>query len=245
MKVRGERECQACGTRWSYYETGEVTCPDCGSLRSVAVDDDRRRHTDAPADLELSRYRSAVADDEPVESFATDLEQDCRAYLRRRGFIHAGELRPLDDTYLAVRELLAAVTHYQYDRRVGSDYRAGDEAAFDRYLVSLLAGVENGERPAPAEVPAPLTTARGLAYASALDDYREEVATYLDDDPDPAGRRVLGRVRDHVKRIEALDGDVPPEEVETLVRAALDLHAYLTGDESSLATAQQRLDDLD
>lgn len=245
MKVRGERECQACGTRWSYYETGEVTCPDCGSMQSVAVEDDRRRHTDAPADLDLSPYRSAVAADDPLESYATDLVRDCRAYLRRRGFVHAGELRPLDDTYLAVQELRAAVGDLQRDRRIGADYRGRDEDAVQRYLVSLLAGVDRGERPAADEVPAPLTAARGLAYAAAVGDYREEVATYLEDEPDPAARRVLGRVRDHVKRLEALDGDVPPDDAEALVRVCRDLYAYLAGDESSLAAAGERLDALD
>jgi uncharacterized Zn finger protein (UPF0148 family) len=244
MKVRGERECQSCGARWSYYETGDVACPDCGSLRSVATEDDRKRHTDAPAALDLTRYQTAVAEDEPLDSFATDLQRDCRAYLRRRGFIHAGELRPLDDRFLAVHELLTAVADVERARRMGGGYSTGDDAV-ERYLVALLADIDDGERPSPDEVPAPLTPARGLAYATALGEYREEVATYLDDEPDPAGRRLLGRIRDHVKRVEALDGDVPPGEVEVLVRAFDDLYSYLTGDESALATARERLDGLD
>jgi DNA-directed RNA polymerase subunit RPC12/RpoP len=31
MKIRGERECTDCGTRWSYYDTASVECPQCGS----------------------------------------------------------------------------------------------------------------------------------------------------------------------------------------------------------------------
>ena len=243
MKVRGERECRSCGARWSYFETGEIACPDCGSLRSVAVGSDRRRHTDAPADLDLTPYRNAVAD-EGLEAIGADLERDCRAYLRKRGFIHAGELRTLDDAFLAVHELLTAVADYRRDRRVGVDYGA-DEDAVEAYLLSLLAGADRGERPEPGSVPAPMTAARGLAYATAVDDYREEVATYLDDEPDPATRRVLGRIRDRAKRISALDGDVAPGEVEPLVRACRDLHGYLAGDEAALATATNRLDRLD
>lgn len=244
MKVRGERECQSCRTRWSYYETGEVTCPDCGSPQSVSTNDDRRHHTDAPATLDLSRYRTALADDEDVTAFATDLQKDCRAYLRRRGFINAGTLRPLDDEYLTVLELLTAVTDYSRDRRVGADYSAGDTDAADRYIVTLLTTLDGGERPVPEEVPAPFAATRGLAYVTAVDDYRDEVSTYLDDDPDPPGRRVLGRIRDHVKRIEALDGAVEPDEVERLVRACNDLQRYLAGDETALASAEDRLDSL-
>ena len=51
MKVRGRRECEACGARWSYFDTGEVTCPDCGSLHSVGLDDERALHTASTATL--------------------------------------------------------------------------------------------------------------------------------------------------------------------------------------------------
>lgn len=243
MKVRGERECQNCGARWSYFETGDVSCPDCGSLRSVAVEEERTRHTDAPADVDLTPYRSAIADDADPSTFARDLERDCRTYLRRRGFVHAGDLRPLDDRYLAVRELLTAVVDYERDRRVGVDYGADDDDV-ERYLLALLAGADAGERPAPEDVPGPMAAARGLAYATAVDDYREEVATYLQDRPDEAARRVLGRIRDQTRRIQALDGDVPPATVETLVRACRDLQSYLAGDETALAAATDRLDRL-
>lgn len=243
MKVRGERECQDCGTRWSYFETGDVSCPDCDSLRSVAVDEERTRHTDAPADLDLTPYRSALADDADPSTFATNLERDCRTYLRRRGFVHAGDLRPLDDRYLAVRELLTAVVDYDRDRKVGVDYGV-DSDDVERYLLSLVAGADAGERPTIDEVPEPMTAARGLAYATAVDDYREEVATYLDDHPDEGARRVLGRIRDQTRRVEALDGDVPPATVETLVRACRDVHSYLDGDEEALAAATDRLDSL-
>ncbi len=249
MKLRGERECKDCRTRWSYYETGEATCPNCGSLRSVAVEDKRKRHTDSPVEIDLSPYRDAVSDDADILDVADEIEDDCRTYLRKRGFIHAGELQPLDDTFLAVQELRAAIADERRDKRIGVDrgQRIDDET--ERYLLALLAGADLGERPAPDEVPDSLTDARGLAYATAVHAYREDVATYLDDTPDSEGRRVLERIRDHGKRLNALGGDVPPVEAERLVDACNDLHRYLTGedgrDNGALSTALDRLDRLE
>ena len=247
MKLRGERECKTCGTRWSYYETGEATCPDCGSLRSVGVEDDRKRHTDSPGELDLTPYRAAVADDDAIEDVADDVERDCRAYLRKRGFIHAGELRPLDDTFLAVQELRAAVADYGRDNRVGIERGDRGDGDAERYLLRLLGGADEGDRPAPENVPESLTAARGLACATAVEAYREDVATYLDDKQDSAARRVLERIRDQEKRLSALDGNVAPTEAERLVDACRDLHEYLTGEgdpERSLAAATERLDRL-
>ncbi|MXR22522.1 endonuclease Q family protein, partial [Halobacterium bonnevillei] len=61
MDVRGERECKSCGTRWSYFETGSVACPECGSVRSVGVGE-RSQHTDGNATLDLSDAQRAAAD---------------------------------------------------------------------------------------------------------------------------------------------------------------------------------------
>lgn len=244
MKVRGERECQDCGTRWSYYETGDVACPDCGSLRSVATAEDRRRHTDVPVDLDLAAHRDAVADGD-VRDVADDLARDLRAYVTGRGFIHAGDLQPLDDTYLAAQELRYALEEYGRALRRGTGGDLGGGAG-ELYLLRLLRGVDRGERPPVDEVPGTLRQARGLAVAEAVDDYRDEMTTVLDDRPDPAARRVLGRVRDRTRRVAALDGDVPLEEVETLVHAVRDVHAAVAeGDEGALARADSRLDGLD
>ncbi|WP_049981603.1 DUF7117 family protein [Halolamina rubra] len=245
MKIRGERECKHCGTRWSYYETGETACPDCGSLRSVAVDDERRRHTDSPAEIDLTPHRGAIGDGAEIAEIAADVESDCRAYLRKRGFIRGGELLPLDDTFLAVQELRAALSDYRRAERVGGDRNVADPDAVERYLLDLLRGADDGERPAPGDVPESLAPARGLAYATAVEAYRDDVATYLDDAPDEDARRLLGRIRDQEKRLSALGGDLPPETVESLVRACRDLTRYLNGEAGALATARQRLDELD
>jgi hypothetical protein len=174
MKVRGERECRECETRWSYYETGRVECPGCGSLRSVGVDD-RTAHTDAPASLDLSAYRTQFGEARgtlPVDG-VDELKTDLREYVRKRGFIRGGELLPLDGTYLAARELLEAVDCYD---------RLRDPADPDReYLLNLLAGADDGDRPATGDVPERLREARGMAAARAVDEYRSDLLAFLDE----------------------------------------------------------------
>ena len=65
---------------------------------------------------------------------------------------------------------------------------------------------------------------------------------WLDDHPDPAAGRVHGTLDPHVGRVQAVYGDVPPAESETLVRAAREIASGLTnGDEAALATARERL----
>ncbi|MFC4359018.1 hypothetical protein ACFO0N_13800 [Halobium salinum] len=241
MKVRGRRECKACGHQWSYYDTGSVACPACDSLRSVGVDE-RTRHTASATTLDLSEHRAAVGDgDGDAADLAgeTDaIKSTVREYVRRRGFIHAGDLQPLDETFLAAHELLHATDVYARERNPTDDE--------ELYLVSLLNGADSGDRPAPDHVPPSMAAARGLGYADAVRDYRRDVATYLDDEPDPVARRLLGRLTDRMKRVRALEGDVPVEESESLARATQELSSYLTtGDESAVAAATDRLDRLD
>ncbi len=232
MKVRGQRECQACGHRWSYYETGSVACPACESLRSVGVDD-RHLHTDTPATLDLSPYRTAWADDE-LAGRVDDCKADLREYVRKRGFVDGGVLQPLDDAVLAAHELLQVVDLYGRAR----DPTDGEE----RYLLALLRGADDGERPPPEDVPPAWTEARGLAYANAVADYRRDVVEWLDDHPDREARRTLGTIHERVKRIQALHGDVSPTEAGSLVRATREVGEYLMeGAASSLVSARERL----
>lgn len=234
MKVRGTRECQACGTVWSYYDTGSVTCPDCGSLRSVGVDD-RTRHTDAATDLDLTDHSLAIGDADGIPREAVDdLKRDLRAYLRKRGFVHGGELRPLDDTYLAAGELLQAIDVY---------HRLREPTEVDRlYLLDLLSGAANGDRPAPEDVPENLRAARGLAYARAIDEFRDDFVAFLEDDPHPAARAVVGAVRDRARRVEALQGDVDSASVERLVTAIREVVRDVRNeDEGALARARDRV----
>jgi uncharacterized Zn finger protein (UPF0148 family) len=235
MKVRGQRECKECGTRWSYYETGEAACPNCGSLHSVGVDEDRSLHTAAPKTLDLTPIRNDV-DDAPVRRLAERATERAKEYTAGYGFIDAGDLQPIDDTYLAAMEL----------RHVAGELARKTSVTDDEelYFTKLLKADE-GERPDPEEVPDSLRALSGLAYANAVAEYRSDLRTYLDEHPDPTVRKAMERLADHTKRVRALDGDVPPREAETLVAAARDIGRYLAeDDESALAQAESRLDSL-
>lgn len=232
MRIRGERECQDCGTRWSYYETGSVDCPSCGSIRSVGVDE-RTKHTASSASLDLTAAREALERDRLQEA-VEEAKTACRDYARSVGFVHAGELQELDDTFLAAQELIHAAD------LVGRSFSPSEVE--ELYFLSLLQGADFGERPDPADVPDSMHEARGLAVADAVDAYRNELRTFAVD-PEPAVGRALETLADHVRRFRALEGDVPPDETETLVRIARDLGRYLgSGEESALVAARERLD---
>jgi hypothetical protein len=236
MRIRGERECQDCGRRWSYYETASVECPSCGSLRSVGVDEERTLHTATPKSLDLTDVRNEV-DRRPLREVAETAAEQCRAYVRGYGWIDAGELKRLDDTYLAAQELAHVGT------LLGRRFDLEDDEEY--YLLSLLRGADHDERPGVDEVPKSLRSGRALAYAEAINAYRSDLRSVLDERPDPAASQVLGPIGEHVKRIRAIDGEVPPEESEALVRAVRAVAAYLLeDDETVLAEASDRLDRL-
>ena len=233
MDVRGERECKACGTRWSYFETGSVECPDCGSVRSVGVGE-RAEQTDGAAELDLSAARNAAVDD--LRGALEPAVDACREYCRSRGFVAGGDLLDLDDTYLAAQELRRAAVFLGDAMRVGEDET--------RYLLALLNGADRGERPEPADVPESMRAARGLAYAAAVGAYRTDLRAYCDDEVPEPERGLLERLRDHVKRVKALDGDVDPEDSERLVIAARRLGDAIRGDEAAVEEARAHLNAL-
>lgn len=240
MEIRGERECTECGTRWSYYETGEVACPDCGSLKSVGREE-RELHTDAPAELDLTPVKRGI-DERPLTDVADEIDERCRDYVHDRGFINGGELRELDGTYLIASELASAIRSYERSLSSGA-LDPGTDDAEQLHLFALL----NEERPPPAEVPDSLAPARGLAYAKAVSTYRDDLRSFLDgeDAENPSIRRALGRLDDHLRRVEALDGDVEPRTAERIVEIARDLgSAVREDDEVALARAGERLDAL-
>ena len=174
MKTRGRRKCQSCGAHWSYYETGVIECPDCGSLQSVGVGD-RALHTDTPVTLDLSVHRASLGDASITlsDDRISELKSTLREYLRKRGFIRGGELCPLDATYLAGRELLEAIDCYD---------RLRSPTDRDReYLLCLLAGVDDGDRPPTERVPDSLREARGMAAVHAVNEYRNDLLAFLDE----------------------------------------------------------------
>lgn len=235
MRVRGERECTDCGTQWSYYETGTVACPNCGSLHSVGVGE-RERHTAGPATLDLTEARERADAGHRIEA-AQRAADACAEYVRRRGFVHGGELLDLDDTYLGANELRHAAAVWQ------RALRTSDEEEI--YVLSLLRGVDHGKRPEPETVPESMRAARGLAYADVVRTYRREVATYLDDDPNPEATALSGTLAEHVNRVQALDGDVDPRTAETIVRVGKDIgRAIREDDDGALMIARDRLDRL-
>ena len=233
MRIRGRRRCKDCDREWSYFETGTVNCPDCGSLRSVGIGD-RERHTDSAVALDLSPYRGELDDHTTVEDVAGELKEALRDYVRQRGFVYGGDVQPVDDTVLAAAELLHAVDVFDRTRTPDDDVRL--------YVLELLRGADSGERPDPSAVPESMSEARGLAYAEVLDRFCADLRLWLDDNPDPDGRRLRESLDTHVTRIEAVYGDVPVAESEAVVRAAREIVAYLVdGDESALVHARERL----
>jgi hypothetical protein len=250
MKIRGERECKDCGARWSYYETGSVECPDCGSLRSVGVETERRLHTDSPVEFDLTEAREAT-ETESLREAADRAAEIAREYVRKCGFIRGGDLQPLDETYLAGAELRHAADVVSRGLQLDDDE--------ELYFLDLLRGADGAsgadgtdQRPAPNEVPESMYPIRGLAYADAVGEYRREMVDWADDtevgdstdDESGVGEQAesaLESLREHVKRVQALDGDVDPETAELLVEAARDVGRYLReGDDEALASARER-----
>jgi uncharacterized Zn finger protein (UPF0148 family) len=240
MEIRGKRECTDCGTQWSYYQTGSVACPECGSIQSVGIDSERQLHTDTPVDFDLTPVR-AMVDDAPFADVAAAAASQSRAYVRKRGFVSGGSLGRLDDTYLAASELAAVAD--ALDRALE---RSDDE---EWYFLELLGIADDGDRPAPPAVPRSLRDLRGLTYADAVQTYQREISNWIDATDDAPGSTfapdVLEALRNHTTRIRALDGDVSPDTTESLIEAARKLGAYLRADDpDGLATARDRLDDL-
>ena len=235
MKIRGRRECKACGAQWSYYETGAISCPDCGSAHSVGTDEERALHTATAATLDLTPIRTDI-DTEPLGRLAERASDRAREFTRGYGFVDAGRLRPLDETYLAAMELKHAAAE------IGRRIDVSDDEAW--YVTELLRA-DKGARPAPDSVPRSMRAMRGLAYANAAREYRADLRAYLEEHPDRAVTGALERLSTHLKRVRALDGDVSPRESETLVSAARSLGRYLAdGEEGELAVAEERLDSL-
>ena len=232
MEIRGQRECRACGTRWSYYETGQITCPACGSARSVGLDEPTE-HTAGHDSFDLTPIRRDV-DEQPLRDLADRAADEARAYVAGVGFVHTGELQPLSETVLAASELR------RVGRTVGRLMRL--ESDEELYFLSLLRGADSGDRPTPEEVPEVFHPERGLAVAASVDSYLSDLRRVCDE-REKSVDRVLSSLSAHRKRIEALDGAVEPTEAERLVQGTRELSEYLReGDETALVTALERFD---
>jgi hypothetical protein len=176
----------------------------------------------------------ANIDEESVQTLADRAVEETREYIRTVGFVDAGELQDLDDTALAASEL----------RRVGATL--GRVMRLDEreelYFLELLRVADQNDRPGPEDVPETLGPERGLAVASILDIYLDDIRRVYES-RDGQVDRVLSAVRTQQKRIEALDGDVDPSEAEHLVRTLREVSAYLRDDdEGALARALERVE---
>lgn len=236
MEVRGRRECQDCGTVWSYFETGSTACPECGSMVSVGLGD-RKLHTARPAELDLSRAREALATGS-VRDATTPATEAVRSYIRARGFIDAGELQGLDPTYLIAHEIRHVASE------LGRSLSVSDEEAY--YFGRLLEGADTADRPEPAEVPPSLHQARGLAAATAVRAYRDDLRTWTDQEPTvEAASSLLESLGSHVRRVRALDGAIDPADADRLVTAARRLGAFFRdGEDADLEASRTALDAL-
>jgi hypothetical protein len=77
-------------------------------------------------------------------------------------------------------------------------------------------------------------------------EYRREMADWADENGvGEEGTNALETLGDHVKRVQALDGDVEPGTAERLVEAARDVGQSLREDDAeALASARERFDRL-
>lgn len=234
MRIRGERTCTDCGTTWSYFETGSVACPECGSLLSTGSGS-RTRNTDRAAELDLDEARALAADGD-LASALRSASEACLTYVRHRGFVDAGSLRELDAAYVYAQEL----RHTAVLARSFLNVEPEEEA----YLLDLLDGPPD-DRPASSTVPERLRPGRALGVASAVRDYRDDVRSWLEETPDDDRRELLETIADHRKRIHALDGDVPPSTADDLLEATRAVgRYYLDGDDGSLEAAQNAIEQL-
>jgi hypothetical protein len=212
MEIRGERECKRCGTQWSYYETGSPECPNCGSVYSVGVGD-RTEHTDRPADLDLDGARAALEAGRLAEAGQTAATA-AREYVHRRGFIAAGELRPLASRYVLAQEV----------RQVGQRLRTATPPSPTDvdlgYARRLFEAAETGDLPPAEAVPEAMVGARGLAVAEAVADYRRALRSIQAGQSDLDLERALDRLDSQVRRVRALDGAVEPATADQLLQAA-------------------------
>ena len=192
MEIRGERECLDCGETWSYFDTREPACPECGSLRSRAVED---ADEDTGGAVETGDLLTRFGGE--FEEALEEAEERCREYTSRAGFVEGGELLPPEPTYVMACEVKHIAAEF-----VGAREPTDEERA---YVVALVEGVEKGEPPSPDERPTSLDAAHNRAVAETVEEYAKEISSYLRSVGKTDGR--VEEARDLAKRTQATDGD--------------------------------------
>lgn len=191
MEIRGERECLDCGETWSYFETREPACPECGSLRSRAVED---AEEDSSGAVETGDILTRFGTD--FHEALSEAEDRCREYTSRKGFVEAGELLPPEPAYVMACEVKHVAAEFTGARQPEDGER--------EYVVSLVEGVEKEDPPAPEDRPESLDAAHNRAVAETVEEYSKEVSRYLDGLDDADSR--VEEARDLAKRTQATDG---------------------------------------
>jgi len=194
MEIRGERECLDCGETWSYFDTREPECPECGSLRSRAVEDAAE---DTAGAVETGDLLTRLGGD--FDAALEEAEERCREYTSRAGFVRGGELLPPEPVYVMTCEIKHIAAEFAGAREPTEEER--------EYVVALVEGVESGEPPSPDERPGSLDAAHNRAVAETVEEYAKEISSYLRSvgEKDADGR--VEEARDLAKRTQATDGD--------------------------------------
>ena len=164
MEIRGERECLECGSTWSYFESREVCCPECGSIKSQSMSSPRMDNT-TDIDLVDSEVLGGLSDD--LDSALSTLEERCREYTGKTGFVERGDLKPPSPRYVMACEVKQIAAIYDANQLTGDDRR---------YFVDLVHGLRDGE---PPEKPSgELEYIHNTAIAETVRDYATEVERY-------------------------------------------------------------------
>lgn len=192
-------------------------------------------HTAGAGEFDLSDARGMV-DAHPMWDIASEAGEEAREYVREKGFVKAGDLQPLDETYLAAQELVYVSGAVERAMSLTDEEEA--------FFLSLLDDADTGGRPSPEQVPDAMGAPVGLALAEAADEYRREISDFLGDTSSDVAR-LVETLGDLISRVQAVDGDVPPESSERLAQAARNLGlAVAESDSEKLQTAHKQLQSL-
>ena len=237
MRARGRRKCHSCGTLWSYFDAGSITCPSCGSARSEGTDTEPVLHTAGAATFDPTGIRQLL-EAEDITTAIRELEPRCRVYLRDAGFIDHGTLLPLEDSVVAIAELLESATHLDMPQA------APPSVELEAYLFDLVESAMGGPRPGGEAVPDQARHIRALGVARAVRMYFGECHRWMRARK-RNGHPAIGAVRTHIARIEALEGDIDPSSAEAILDATRAIGEGLRHDDVDHFTrAESQLADL-
>ncbi len=197
MEISGERECLDCGEQWSYFETRQIECPECGSIKSMSI-------SESELDTASSRKNELDMSDLYTE-FQTDFMNALtqagdrsREYIASTGFIEGGELRPPMLRYVMAREIMEIADYI--DLSLDTDISASEE----RYIIDLVKGVKSGDP--PDKRPNSMNNHHYMAVAKTAEEYATELFKYFEQNSEdiPEG---LEKARSLAKKTKATNGE--------------------------------------